>query len=39
MWSNQNSFSGRQDKDSGTRSREPWLTSGLLRAIQDRGDI
>jgi len=36
-YSNGNSFSnGPQDAG---RSREPWLTSGLLRAIQDRGSI
>ena len=38
VWSNGNSFSNGQSMDAGARSMEPWLTSRLLRPIQDRGN-
>lgn len=39
VWSNGNSFSNGQGMDAGGSRGEPWLTSGLLRPVQDRGGI
>jgi hypothetical protein len=40
MWSNGNSFSNGQSADATSKTRylEPWLTSGLLRPWQARGN-
>ncbi len=39
MWSNGNSFSNGDSMSAGSSSLEPWLTSRLLRPVQDRGNV